>query len=70
MNKIRKQLYIIISLGLLVMTFVIAILWMNNSILLSKWYFYTIWIISIIIGIEVYWNYKKSEIPKIMKIFC
>ena len=65
--KITKQLYRIIFFGLLVMTFVIAILWVNNSILLSKWYFYIIWIISIIIGIEVYWNSKKSEISKIMK---
>lgn len=57
----------IIFLGLLLITFVITVLWISNSSLLSQWYFYIIWIISIIIGIEAYRNSKKSEISKIMK---
>jgi len=65
--KITKQLYRIIFGGLLLITFVITLLWISNSSLLRKWYFYIIWIISIIIGIEAYLNSKKSEISKIMK---
>lgn len=57
----------IIFCGLLLITFVITVLWISNSSLLSQWYFYIIWIISIIIGIEAYRNSKKYEISKIMK---
>ena len=45
------------------------VLWSNNSSLLTKCYFYIIWLISIVMGACTYWNSKKYEIPKLIKSF-
>lgn len=67
MDKVVNEIYRMISLGLLIITCIITVLWINNSRLLSEWYLYTVWIISIIIGAVTYWNVNKYKVSKVIK---
>lgn len=69
MEKLSKTIYNIIVFLLLLITIVITMLWINNSNLLYRWYFYIIWGVAIIVGGITYLYGKKNSISKVAEIF-
>lgn len=67
-NKTYKMFLSSILIVMLIVTFSIIALWINNSNILSEAIFYFLWIIAIIIALILFLILKKYNISKLLEI--
>lgn len=67
-NKTYKMFLSSILIVMLIVTFSIIVLWINNSNILSEAIFYFLWIIAIIIALILFMILKKYNISKLLEI--
>lgn len=67
-NKTYKMFLSSILIVMLIVTFSIIVLWINDSNILSEAIFYFLWIIAIIIALILFMILKKYNISKLLEI--